>query len=184
MKFGLNVKKYANENPNSALKYFLDVAFDSNLNYVKFYQNLENYHMSPTQCLENHKQMFSEKWKSNYAAYDIDSKLGTYLQINPSLAAPSYMFKSCFETDRLLLTRFRYGSHSLLIEKGRFMNVPRCDRLCQCGNGIQNILHCFSVCSLTLPTLEKRYTNLKDIFEDEDMCDLLHRVCKKLKLPI
>ena len=118
------------------------------------------------------------------AAYDIDSKLGTYLQINPSLSAPSYMFKSCFETDRLLLTRFRCGLHSSLIEKGRFMNVPRCDRLCPCGNGIQNSLHCFSVCSLTLPILEKRYTNLKDIFEDEDICDLLHRVCKKLKLPI
>ena len=124
--------------------------------------------------------MFSEKWKNfENAAYDRDSKHGTYLQINPTLSAPSYMFKSCIETDRLLLTPFRCGSHSLLIEKGRFMNVPRCDRLCQCGNGIQNILHCFSVCSLTLLLLEKRYTNLKDIFEDEDICDLLHTGCVK-----
>ena len=182
LNFWLNVKKYVNENPNSALKYLLDVALDSNINYVKFYQNLENHHISPTQCFKNHKQMFLQKWKLSFenAVDDIDSKLGTYLQINPTLSVPSYMFQSCFETDRLLLTRFRCG----LIEKGRFMNVPRCDRLCPCGNGVQNILHCFSVCSLTLPILEKSYTNLKEIFEDEDICDLLHRVCKQLKVPI
>ena len=115
---------------------------------------------------------------------DIDSRVAPYKQINPTLTAPPYFKEILFETDRILLTRFRCGSHSLFIEKGRFSNVRLFNRVCLCGTGVQNILHCFTVCPLTLPLLVRRYKDLKEIFDDKNICDLLHKVCKTLKIPI
>ena len=127
-----------------------------------------------------------ETWTSvfNNAASDQDSRLGTYLLINPTLSAPPYLSKIMFETDRQLLTRFRCGSHSLMVEKGRYFNVERHHRLCSCGIGVQNILHCFTECPLVLPFLHRRYTSLSDIFDDDNICLILHRVCKELGVAV
>ena len=89
-----------------------------------------------------------------------------------------------FETDRLILTRFRCGSHSLLIEKGRYSDVAREERLCPYGVGVQTILHCFTECPLTRHLIEKEYMNLEEIFLDENVCLILLNICKVLKIPV
>ena len=186
LKFWLVVDEYVNNNPNSALRHFLDIALQINLPYIEHYKRLHRNYDSPMKCLDAYKKMFKDRWKLKFdrACADVDSKLATYQQVNPTLSEPPYLNKILIETDRILLTRFRCGSHSLLIETGRFVNIPRNDRVCLCGTGVQNILHCFSVCPLTLPLLTKRYMNLKEVFDDENICDLLHAVCKTLKIKI
>ena len=71
-------------------------------------------------------------------ATDIDSKLGTYLQVNPNLHTPIYSDTS-FELERVHISRFRSGSHNLIIESGRFTapRIPRELRIClwyRCSN--------------------------------------------------
>ena len=92
------------------------------------------------------------QWRSRFevARNDDDSRLGCYLQVNQTLSKPAYHTLLLLETDRLLLSRFRCGSHSLLIEIGRFNNLPQNERRCSCNIGVQTVLHCFKDCPLTL----------------------------------
>ena len=183
LKFWTHVKEYIDKNPGSALDLFLKKAREINLPYIRYYENLECY-ISPTNCLKTFENEFKEKWKLNFetASNDSDIRMGTYLPVNPTLSKPLYHSDLFLETDRLILTRFRCGSHSLLIEKGRFTKIPREERLCVCNMGVQTVLHCFTQCPLTLPLLEKSYKNLQEIFEDNKICILLHRICNKLKI--
>ena len=74
---------------------------------------------------------------------DFDSKLGTYLQVNPSLETPVHN-NDIFEIERIHVTRFHTGSHNLLIETGRFVpGLIREMRICTCSNGVQSLRHVF-----------------------------------------
>ena len=64
---------------------------------------------------------------------DIDSKLDSYLQVNPNLQTPSYNDNQ-FEIERIHITRIRTGSHNLLIESGRFSTVDFIYLFIYCSN--------------------------------------------------
>ena len=187
LKFWLSLQNYMSKFPESALKHLLDIAIEHDLPYVKWYQSLESKYRTPENCRRSLETEFKAKWKTSFdrAENDVDSRLGTYHQVNPTLSAPDYINKIMFETDRVMLTRFRCGSHSLFIETGRYSNVPRDRRLCSCGRGTQTVLHCFTDCTTTRHLLQgKLYTNLDEVFNDENVCVLLHKICKELKVPI
>ena len=115
---------------------------------------------------------------------DSDCKLGTYHQINPSLSSHVPNPQTTLEGEREIVTRFRTGSHSLAIETGRYANVPRENRLCSCGESVQTIWHVFAECSLTRTIVEKNYTNLSEIFADDNVLTILLALTKKLKIRI
>ena len=73
------------------------------------------------------------------AVNDPDSKLGTYLRVNPDLKPYVPIPPNLLEDERKLVTRFRTGSHSLSIELGRFSRTPRPNRLCSCLTSIQRV---------------------------------------------
>ena len=50
---------------------------------------------------------------------DIDSKLGAYYEVKPQITQPNYAKMNLHEIERILLTRYRTGSHNLRIETGR-----------------------------------------------------------------
>ena len=81
------------------------------------------------------------------AREDSDSKLGTYLMVNPELGPPEYNLK--LEFQQVLITRYRTGSHNLRIEKDRrFPNSKREDRVCRCNMGVQTVHHVILDCPL------------------------------------
>ena len=80
------------------------------------------------------------------ALSDLDSRLGTYLTINPSLSKPAYQDK--LEFQRVCISRYRTGSHNLKIETGRMTNTAREERLCSCGTAVQTIGHVLLECPL------------------------------------
>ena len=59
---------------------------------MEHYKRLQLMNESPDKCLENHKNIFKDKWISNFerSVEDIDSRLAPYKQINPTLTAPPY----------------------------------------------------------------------------------------------
>ena len=184
LKFWLSLKDYVIEHPDSALTHLLGIANEMNLPYTRWYKDLEAEYGHPAACKRGIESSFRTKWRADIenSAHDIDSRLGTYIRVNPTLSTPNYI--TMFETDRLMVTRFRTGSHSLLVEKGRYTKTPREDRICSCGTGVQTLLHCFSTCPTTAPLLTKRYASLEEVFDDDDVCLLLHKVCKVLKVAV
>ena len=122
------------------------------LQYVKYYENLYLLHGSTVNCENELHRNFNIKWQTEIRkAYDcdIDSKLGSYLQVNPQLRTPVPQI-NLLEIERISITRFRTGSHNLLIETGRY-SYPRISRelrICLCGNRVQSIRHVLLECTL------------------------------------
>ena len=46
----------------------------------------------------------------------------------------SYLYKIHIPANRKAMTKFRLSSHKLMVERGRWLRVPRTDRLCVCCN--------------------------------------------------
>ena len=93
-----------------------------NINYISYYMNLINEYNNPDNCTKSntdiHRRELVNKVK-DAENHDIDSKLGAYYLINPNLEATNYA--DIFELDRVVLTRYRTGSHNLRIGTGRMM---------------------------------------------------------------
>ena len=87
---------------------------------------LEEQYITPKNCRNVLAAEYKSKWSNKFdnANQDIDSRLETYIRINPVLSKPKYLDEIMLETDRVLLTRFRCGSHSL--------QITRNQRFCLC----------------------------------------------------
>ena len=61
---------------------------------------------------------------------------------------PPYIDICKLKPDRSLLSKFRLSAHSLAIEKGRYSNIERQNRVClSCDTGeVENEYHFFSTC--------------------------------------
>ena len=184
LSFWSYVLKYISDNPDSALCKVVSKADSLNITYIKYYKNLLDTYNDPVNCENRLRLEEKEKWKRKIdAAYiaDEDSKLGTYFRINPSLT--SFTVFTGTEDERILITRYRTGSHSLTIELGRFSNTPRENRLCTCKRNVQTVFHVFNECPLTAHVVQQRYDNLSEIFNDPDLPRLLLNITKVLKIP-
>ena len=90
------------------------------------------------------------------------------------------------ECERVLLTRYRCGSHNLKIEVGRLSNpkIPREDRLCRCNAGIQSLQHCLFDCQLLQEVHQEHdYTTVEEAFNSPEIVDLLVKIGKVLGVP-
>ena len=152
---------------------------------MHYYQKLERDYGEPKTCFESIKDNTFQSYKEKIAlhhATDSNSKLGTYLQVNPSLSSYVPDPQKILELERELTTRFRTGSHSLAIETGRYSNIPRENRICSCGTGVQTVWHVFAECPLTRSIVQKEYANVNEIFEDENVHQVILSITKKLKV--
>ena len=187
LNFWLQMKEYVSLHPESALGKVYNMAVVSNSPYLKYYQKLEATFGDPKICDETLRKQFADSFKQKFEHQldlDSDCKLGTYYQINPSLSSYVPNPQTTLEGEREIVTRFRTGSHSLAIETGRYANVPRENRLCSCGESVLTIWHVFAECSLTRTIVEKNYTNLSEIFADDNVHTILLALTKKLKIRI
>ena len=115
---------------------------------------------------------------------DAESRLGVYLQVNPNLTPPAYRH-DILEFERVLLTRYRCGSHNLKIETGRLCNpkIPRDERLCMCNSGIQSLQHCLFDCELLREVhQEYDYSTIEEAFNLPEVVSLLLKVGKVLNV--
>jgi hypothetical protein len=70
---------------------------------------------------------------------DQKSKLYLFSNLKQNLSMESYLSISNFEY-RKLITKLRISEYSLLIEKGRHLNILREQRLCQIQIQVQNFI--------------------------------------------
>ena len=79
------------------------------------------------------------------------SKFNLYRDINPRLEPPPVHTTSASnipEHLRISFTRIRTSSHRLRIETGRWARLEREDRLCACGQDVQDEEHVLQFCPL------------------------------------
>ena len=187
VRFWINMMEYKDENSNSALAKTLEMTMEENLHIVSYYTDLLRDYNTPETCQRELNFEFKEKWTNRIresAHQDMNSRLGTYYQINPDLTPWIPYPQTIMESERKLVTRFRTGSHSLNIEIMRYSNVLREDRLCVCKDGIQTVWHVFMQCPLTQGINRRNYDSLKDIFDDDNIQENIMKIATRLKVPL
>ena len=103
----------------------------------------DNYHQSWYSNINNSSRL------SMYSRYKHDFQFETYLDTLPH------------QKFRIALTKFRLSSHSLAIERGRFENVPRENRICRYCNlqVVESEYHFLLVCPLYKDLRRKYFKN-------------------------
>ena len=116
---------------------------------------MEDSYPSTLECKEQLTAEFKTSFENKIraSAGDVDSRLGTYLVVNPSLSKP--LFSNKLEFQRVCISRYRTGSHDLKIESGRITGTAREERLCKCTTTIQSLSHVLLHCPLLNDIREK-----------------------------
>ena len=153
LKFWNTLMKDKQQNPNAPLSKLIDYGLNINVKYLAYYKTLANKYSSPEDCKIKLEKKFRDTWCNkihNSKSKDDQCKLATYLKVNTDLQPPAYDMNA-FEIERISKTRYRTGSHNLLIETGRMVKptpIPREERICLCNTDIQTLEHCLLTCPL------------------------------------
>ena len=155
LKFWKSIQKLKEEKPDHYISKLVEIA--DGCSFIKYYQELEQQYATPNDCMKLMKEEFLKTTQESIqtsATSDENSKLGAYLTVNPSLNKPTYDNK--LEFQRVNITRYRCGSHNLMIEKGRRPpHIPQEERLCLCNTGLQTVKHVLMDCPLLLDLQQK-----------------------------
>ena len=187
LKFWLKIQSYLSSNPDHPLNDLIEQGRILNLDYIQYYDNLKTNYETPLNCENVLSAEFRAAYRTKISAKahnDPESRLGTYLRINPQLKAPT-LCKNQLEFERVLLTRYRCGSHNLKIETGRLNSpkIPRENRICSCNSGIQSLHHCFFECPLLRELLQgTEFTSLEEAINLPNIINLLLNIEKTLKI--
>ena len=154
LKFWTSIQEIRNNNPEHYISKLITATEETG--YIRYYNQLQHRYTSVDNCANllnnNFKSTYESKIRTT-AMNDSNSRLGTYLTINPTLSKPSYVNK--LEFQRVMVTRYRTGSHNLRIESGRMPHIPREERLCKCNSDIQTVAHVLLHCHLVNGIREK-----------------------------
>lgn len=117
----------------------------------------------------NLKSSFIHKWADSLLR---QSKMSTYNTIKQSFCYENYLTIVKNKEHREAMTRMRTSSHKLMIEKGRYLNIPRNNRLCtKCSLGVvEDEEHALLVC----PAHELIRTTIMN--KVKDMCPNLSQL--------
>ena len=103
------------------------------------------------------KHFYDKLIDKKFSEIESNSKLNIYKNIKLNLKSEFYLSCQKFE-NRKLITKFRISDHNLQIEKGRYIKIPREERLCQKCSRIEDECHFFLYC-------EKNSTLRKPFFD-------------------
>ena len=166
------------------LNRLIELGDAQNITFLRYYRNLESTFVTSVNCQGKLAASFFEQYKKKIIEAEIDnnSKLGVYYKINPNLTPPQQEIYQ-LETERIITTRYRCGSHNLKIESGRMCNppIPREDRVCACLTGIQTLEHCLFYCPLMVNLYEDyHFKSMEEAMRSERIASFLTKMEKYL----
>ena len=134
------LQEYSSNNPTSAVAKVLNIGLNNNIAYLKYYISLQSSYSDPISCQQSiereYRNNFEQKLRQKHGE-DTESRFGAYVSVNPTFQPLVPRPQITMEIERMLVTRYRTGSHSLSIELGRYTGVERANRVCLCGNFVQ-----------------------------------------------
>ena len=95
------------------------------------------------------KERILDQYKQSwYSAINNSQRLLSYCRFKHNFNLEGYLDVIQENKFKIALSRFRLSSHSLEIERGRYTNVPREDRICKVCNSsfVENEYHFLLVC--------------------------------------
>ena len=133
---------YNNQNWASQIKSMLE-----NLGLADLWVNQQFYHIS---LLEIKQRILDQYYQSWYSNLNNSQRLASYSRFKHSFSLEPYLNNITNRKFKIALSKFRLSSHRLEIERGRYRNIPKTDRLCQfCSmNTIENEYHFLLICPL------------------------------------
>ena len=169
-KFWKKINAEIQNNPDSPITLLYLVAIEKKIPFVKHYMNLHSKFQNENECYEFFSKYDEGRIKERLLAAnseDPEGIKGVYVTINPSLQCPQY-FKlyTVNEKDRIILTKYRTGSHYLNMEKGRVNSTNRENRMCSCKMDVQSIKHVVFNCAITQEFRNFQYNTLDEFFAD------------------
>ena len=184
LKFWNTITSYLSENPDHPLAQVIEQAKELRLPYLQYYERLKADFEDTEACEESLNQSFRDACMTKIrqkAEEDENSRFGAYLLVNPQLEHPAHNYKYNPEFERVLITRYRSGSHNLKIESGRLCNptIPRDERLCMCNGDVQTLHHCLFDCPLLAEVrAEFDYESIEDALNSPDAAKILIKLEK------
>ena len=153
LKYFQKLRQDCENNPTSSISRIVMQAINAKTLFIRHYLKLDDQFRDNNHCYDFYANEHKTAIRNNIIqkhSTDPNSILGTYFQINPSLESPKfYRDSACQEYDRVIISRYRIGSHKLNIQAGRLQNVNRTERLCKCSLSIQSLNHVLFNCTLT-----------------------------------
>ena len=122
-------------------------------------------------------ERFSTKWSTSYVNM---SKLDLYKQLKTEFGIEKYLILNIDRYEKSLLSQLRYGILPLRVETGRFVNEPRCNRICTLcdSNSVEDQIHFVFHCNFYNTMRENLNIKAKNVYANWDnMSDI-----EKLKL--
>ena len=147
----------------------LKTAIAKNVHYLRHYINLHKNFEIDTACFKYYRENFIYNTKASIvskATLNEYSIYNDFLKLNSDKKSPEFYHSySTSEPNRMIVTKYRTGSHYLHINTRRTANIPRTERLCKCLE-IQTLHHVIFDCIYTrCIQLDPNIQNLKNIFE-------------------
>lgn len=95
-------------------------------------------------------RILDQYYQSWYSEVNNAQRLASYSRVKHSFELDSYLNTLSERKYKIALSKFRLSSHNLEIERGRYFNVPRSERICKiCQmNVIENEFHFRLTCPL------------------------------------
>ena len=99
--------------------------------FLDHYKQLDNKYQTSEQLTIEHRNELKSKIRT-LGSSDTHYKYWIYLKLNPELTPSPFLNRIDYVGKSI--TKFRLGSHKLIIETGRWSRIPRENRLCcTCG---------------------------------------------------
>lgn len=96
------------------------------------------------------QRIFDHYYQTWYTDINNSNRLITYARYKHEFNCENYLDFIANNKYKVAFTRFRLSSHDLQIERGRYENIARNERICKCCNmsKIENEYHFLLVCPL------------------------------------
>ena len=190
-KFWEKIKEFMIKEPDSTITEIYNSAINSNVHFLRHYIKLHTMFSSSDECFSHYRNEFIDSTKTSIrlkANNENNIVHKDYILLNTELKTPNfYSTYSVIEHERLILSKYRTGSHHLKLLAGSRNNTPRDRRLCKCKE-IQSLHHIVFECVYTncIRTEAFRGTikSLADFFDRDEREVAGHLIVIEAKLKL
>ena len=160
------------------------LAIKKNTFFLRHYRGLLERFTNANKCYTFYTEEFllSTKHKlQNRAQTNAYGSTNIYTVLNSKLLSPVYYRSYVLtERNRLILTKYRTGSHYLKIKTGSYQRKPIEERLCSCKS-IQTLQHVIFECELTSTIRHRNFPcTIEEFFDKPDYAATTLRKIEKL----